>query len=316
VRTDAQTQLSGLKKICITIPAVVLLLASRISLAAPPTDGDRAKTLRAVHFDFTPVQTIAAQRCAIAVTGVRADQVKTDSDSNPDFETNGRSITVKISGAANGVLIGALAVAIDKRGYFLTAAHVVNNPPVNLIFLDGQQMRVEAARVVASSPKKSKSNIDLAILRVPVDLCDSFDWAEAPNARAKDVAFEIGSREISWTETSLTVGTALFAGGVKRIIQYPAGGCLILTDLPTREGDSGGPLFNSSGQLLGVLSGTTRRTFFRRPISVITRPDTVWVGDSIKADQQKQPPEIATPDKAEYSGETVHLIIQLLPTKI
>lgn len=315
MRTDPQTLLSGLRKLCITIPALVLLLASHISLAAPPTDADRAKTLRAVHFDFAPVQTIAAQRCAIAVTGVRADQLKTDPNSNPHFETNGCSAAVKISGAANGVLIGALAVAIDKRGYFLTAAHVANNPPINLIFFDGKQMRVEAARVVASSPKKSKSNIDLAILRVPVDLSDSFDWADVPNPRAKDVAFEIGSREISWTESSLTVGTALFAGGLKRIIQYPAGGCLILTDLPTREGDSGGPLFNSSGQLLGVLSGTTRRTFFRRPISVITRPDTTWVREAIEADQQKQS-ENATPDKAEYSGETVQLIIQLLPGKI
>ena len=64
-------------------------------------------------------------------------------------ESAAQSLTLKFKAEPNTALVAGHAVAIDRSGYFLTAAHCVDYPVNYLIFSDGQTARIAALRVVA-----------------------------------------------------------------------------------------------------------------------------------------------------------------------
>ena len=121
--------------------------------------------------------------------------------------------------------------AIDRRGYYLTAAHAVGGDP--LWVLCGVDVR--PARVVF----RGDADFDVAVLSVDRPIPDAFDWA-APDR------WPAGARVLEAGPTDPSGGLAMqdFAGRVCRV-EDAAGADgpyqTVTSSLPARHGDSGRP---------------------------------------------------------------------------
>ncbi len=142
---------------------------------------------------------------------------------------------------------------VDGDGHVMTAAHVVQTADlVEVEFVDGT--RVTAA-VVSSDPIK-----DVALLKldqVPEDAI----WVElgdSDDVRVGDEVFVIGA-PLGLSHT-LTVGhissRRLYDDSMMQGIQAET----FQTDAAINQGNSGGPLFNQRGEVIGIVSHIRSRT--------------------------------------------------------
>ena len=161
-------------------------------------------------------------------------------------------------------------VVVDDRGDILTSLHVVaGSPVVNVTFADGT---MSPAEIIASQPEK-----DIAVLRpitppaqvVPAVLGN-------PNAvQIGDEAFVVGNP--FGLTGSMSSGVI---SGLGRSFEPQGGGQalhgLIQIDAAVNPGNSGGPLLNRDGQVIGIVAAlfnpTDERVFvgigFAVPIDV------------------------------------------------
>lgn len=141
---------------------------------------------------------------------------------------NGRYL-VQIEGTERE-LAGGLAAAVTFDGYYVTASHVLeDNEPVLLLSRTPEGLLEERARVVW----RSSQGMDLALIKGP----------------PRGTCFPIA-------EATPRIGEIVLAGGATG--GDSAGRVLsvnrrrILHSAPLRRGDSGGPLINTSGEIVGV----------------------------------------------------------------
>jgi S1-C subfamily serine protease len=199
--------------------------------------------------------------------------------------TNSRVVGMK--GTVSG--FGA-AAAIDRRGYFLTAAHCVKQGPFTLLFLDQGRLQAQPARVVWRGDV-SKKEPDLAILRVSLPLRDVFDWMPAFTNGESIVAVGVS------LVRNQPMKTQCMAGKILRLAPGPEAVAprylRISHDAPLHHGDSGGPLVSSDGRLVGInctldLEPPWTR-FSIEPVSAdAERPDLEWLGRLISQDAALQ----------------------------
>jgi serine protease Do len=143
-------------------------------------------------------------------------------------------------------------VLIDATGLIMTSAHVVHSADyVQVKFVGGE---VSAANVVTSV-----AGGDVALLKVG-RVPDSAQMAKLGNSDKVKVGQEaiiIGAP--MGVEHSLSLGHV--SGKVTR--RLVAGGAalqLIQTDAAVSRGNSGGPMFNSDGEVIGIVSHILRRS--------------------------------------------------------
>lgn len=132
----------------------------------------------------------------------------------------------------------------DRDGHVVTNAHVLRDADeIAVWFLSGQRLD---AKVVGSAP-----NFDLAVLQVQGSISQpSIMVGSSENLKVGQSAFAIGSP--FGLDQSLTSGVI---SALKR--QLPTGkgrsvANIIQTDAAIHPGNSGGPLLDSSGRLIGV----------------------------------------------------------------
>jgi serine protease Do len=137
-------------------------------------------------------------------------------------------------GAGSGFLI--------QGGYIVTNNHVVDDASrMTVVFDDGREM---TATLVGTDPKT-----DLAVIKVDGgSLPPALQWGDSTTARPGDNVFAIGS--------PFGLGNTVTAG-----IVSARGRSLgqsyddyIQVDAPINQGNSGGPLFDASGRVIGVNS--------------------------------------------------------------
>lgn len=131
---------------------------------------------------------------------------------------------------------------IDTAGHIVTNNHVVENArSVTIVLESGREID---ATVVGTDPKT-----DLAVLKVNArDLPSPLKWGDSDAARPGDSIFAVGS--------PFGLGNTVTAGIVSargRAIggQYDD---FIQVDAPINRGNSGGPLFDANGEVIGVNS--------------------------------------------------------------
>jgi S1-C subfamily serine protease len=122
------------------------------------------------------------------------------------------------------------ATPLTADGYFLTAAHVIEKEaPVALNNMDARP-----ARIVKVFPKA-----DLALIKFPFTVsrfCENL----ATDVRQGDYVYSDAAKG-----TVNRDGVSIWKNGIRSIE----------CDLPSGSGQSGGPVINSSGELVGVLVG-------------------------------------------------------------
>lgn len=147
---------------------------------------------------------------------------------------------VSLPGLGSGVLISA-------DGKILTAAHVVQAADqVSVEFVDGKKVR---AQVLASYPRADIAVLQLDVPQpglVPAKLGDS------DSVQVGDDVFVIGAPY--GLSHSLTVGHVSGKHTSKDSIAGVSKVEFLQTDAAINQGNSGGPMFNMNGEVVGIVS--------------------------------------------------------------
>ncbi len=156
---------------------------------------------------------------------------------NVDPEQGGK---VALGGLGSGVLI-------DPSGLVLTAAHVVQAADsVEVEFRSGETI---PAKIVASEPQTDVAVVKLE--RLPKDAVFA-KGGDSDKVRIGDEIFVVGAP--LGISHSLSVGHV----GGRRVANTLFGGLseaeLFQTDASINKGNSGGPMFNLQGEVIGVVS--------------------------------------------------------------
>ena len=135
-------------------------------------------------------------------------------------------------------------VIVKPDGYIVTNHHVIDG--AEAIKIETPDHRVFDAKVVGSDPPS-----DLAVIKIAADKLPVLALADSDKARVGDVVLAVGNPlGIGQTVTAGIVSakgrsTGLSDGSFEDFLQ---------TDAPINQGNSGGALVNTSGQLVGINS--------------------------------------------------------------
>lgn len=139
-----------------------------------------------------------------------------------------------ISGTGSGVIIHA------QHGHILTNFHVIEGAENILVTLtDGRKLQAE---IVGIDPRA-----DLAILQIPAERLVAMRFGDSDRLRVGDFVVAIGNPySIGQTVTSGIISALHRNPGISEYENF------IQTDAPINLGNSGGPLVNLHGELIGI----------------------------------------------------------------
>lgn len=148
-----------------------------------------------------------------------------------------------IPAATEGVGTG---IVVDANGYILTNSHVVSDgsaTSVNVLFNDGD--------TVGGKVLWYDSQLDLAIVKVEKSGLTPAEFGDSDKVRVGDISVAIGNPLGLEFQKSVTQG---IISGLDRTIQTEQSNMtgLIQTDASINSGNSGGPLLNQKGQVIGI----------------------------------------------------------------
>ncbi len=164
-------------------------------------------------------------------------------------------------GIQNGMAAGS-GVIVTKDGYVLTAAHVMGDAKQEVIVILSDGKRVRAKPLGANRTR------DAAMLKI----VSGENWPYAPVGRSSDT--ELGQWVIAMGhpggyEPGRTPPVRL--GKIEVNTDGPFG---LITDCTLIGGDSGGPLFNLKGEVIGIHSSIAASTAQNRHV-----PSDVFLRD-------------------------------------
>lgn len=231
-----------------------------------------------VKIGDVPVAKYLSHRSAILV---RADKGKL-SESTPN------SGTFEFNSKAPAGIDLATATAIDPRGYFLTAAHCIEHGAPFLVFFTGGKVQMKPSRIVWRG-QPSRGEPDLALLHASASLDRYFDWASQFKDKEEVLAAGIGIDNPRNLQMQCEAGKLLRFS--ERAAPLPSI-TRLFHDVPLRFGDSGGPLTNREGRLLGInvtIEGDYHPLKFAyvERSGTALRPDLAWLQGMIGQDQAK-----------------------------
>jgi 2-alkenal reductase len=141
----------------------------------------------------------------------------------------------------------------DAAGHIVTNGHVIEDATgVEVIFADGTRL---PATIIGTDPDS-----DLAVLKIETDPASLLpvEWASSENVQIGQRAIAIGNP--FGLDGTLTVGTVSSLNRSLRslnpVFRIPE---IIQTDAAINPANSGGPLFNSDGQVIGVTNAIVPR---------------------------------------------------------
>ncbi len=197
---------------------------------------------------------------------------------------------------------GGTAVALTPDGYYLTAAHNIGKAPLLLARPGRDGWQTGSVRVVWTG-RSMQNGPDLALLKSPLPPARGTTpahWADLAAACSRPVL------AAGWgTQPRGATAPAPAAGHLRDVLDRPSGPFrpsspspswrLFTHTAPLARGDSGAPLFNERGELLGLHTGgefdrVTRafgREFLHDWISTAVAPDPAWLQSLIDVDRAR-----------------------------
>ena len=143
---------------------------------------------------------------------------------------------------------------VDSAGLVVTNSHVVDDPSgeYSVVLKDGRNFKVEKIHLDEAS--------DLAILEITARGLPKVEFGDSDSIRVGQKAIAIGNALGRFSNT-VTVGVI---SGIARELEAASGfggtkvyEDVLQTDAALNPGNSGGPLLNSAGQVVGVNVATT-----------------------------------------------------------
>ena len=152
---------------------------------------------------------------------------------------------VSISHAASRNVDGqGSGVIVDKAGYIVTNFHVVEGA-------DKVQVRLSDRRVTEATVVGADAMTDIAVLKIDLDNLIAAEWGDSDKLQVGDLVWALGSPY--GLERSLTFGivSAKSRRSGSHVSRSPYQEYL-QTDAAVNPGNSGGPLVNIEGQVVGI----------------------------------------------------------------
>ncbi len=152
-------------------------------------------------------------------------------------------------GVQNGVGTG---IIVDEKGYILTNSHVISDGKAKEIVV-----QLTDGREVSGTVLWNDKSIDLAIVKIEAVNLTAAELGNSDDVKIGAYAAAIGNPLGLAFDRSVTQGVV---SGLNRTITVKEGQSpitmdgLIQTDASINSGNSGGPLLNSAGQVIGINS--------------------------------------------------------------
>ncbi|MDR0880343.1 MAG: trypsin-like peptidase domain-containing protein [Clostridioides sp.] len=171
-----------------------------------------------------------AEKATPSVVGITTKSI----DRNNYF-----NMPTEVAGVGTGIIV-------DSNGYILTNAHVISDgqaTSVKVLFNDGTEVDGKVAWF--------DGDLDLALVKVEKPGLTPAEFGDSNQVKVGDIAIAIGNPLGLEFQKSVTQG---IISGLNRSIQTQQANMtgLIQTDASINAGNSGGPLLNSKGQVIGI----------------------------------------------------------------
>ena len=256
-RPSNRASASGLLKTAVVGLAAVAVLAACSSPDSEPTPTAVAAPAAALEPTPTPVVREILQRTvqpAANSTSMSAASMPSVADVaeavtpwvvsiTVEALTQGAFFTLSGDGAGSGFIV-------RPDGYVVTNAHLLEGATDVKVHLDNGDS-YEAAVVGYDAPS------DLAVLKIDADGLPSAVFAESDHLRVGDWVMSIGNALALKGGPTVTIG---IVSGLGRTIRTQSGDYydLIQTDAAINKGNSGGPLVDMNGHVVGINQAVLR----------------------------------------------------------
>ena len=178
---------------------------------------------------------------------------------------------------STGTSSAATGFLITEDGYLLTNAHVVKNRgDVTVILSDGRQL---PAQIIAMEEAAS----DIALLRIEATALQTVILGDSDTLRVGDPVFTIGN---PLGELSNSLSAGWLSAEPREINTGSATYTMLQTNAAINKGNSGGPLFDAAGRVVGVVTAkisaatgdnTVEGLGFALPINDVMEIVTPWL---------------------------------------
>ena len=187
--------------------------------------------------DYSNTIENVAESVMPSVVGVRTITVQTATS----FFFGGGSMSQEVEGIGTGVIVSA-------DGLILTNQHVVSDNPksITVTLLDGSEYDAEVVY--------ADEAMDLAVIKIEATGLSAAKLGNSDDISVGEITITIGNPLGLEYQRSVTAGIVSALGRNIRLEQYAYATNLIQTDAAINSGNSGGPLLNSSGEVIGINS--------------------------------------------------------------
>ena len=151
-------------------------------------------------------------------------------------------MVVRIDAAISGGGFSGSGTIIDKRGYIITNAHVINGSQnIKVTLKDGT--------ILGATVVQSDTNQDLAIIKLTTDRTD---FPVMPLGTMADVLVGENVLAAGFPGGTNLTGPATFTAGIISALRTYSDASYIQTDAAVNPGNSGGCLVTLSGKMVGI----------------------------------------------------------------
>jgi putative serine protease PepD len=191
---------------------------------------------------------LSSNGSSTAAAGDQTPTIRTiSSDASPSniYAHAKDAVTFIVSDTPEGQATGS-GFVVSKDGYIVTNDHVVDGA-TNVQVMVGTSKQQHDATVVGVDPSR-----DLALLKIEAGGLKTLSLGDSSKVGVGDNTYAIGNP--FGLDNTLTTG---IVSALNRNLQAPDGATItgaIQTDAALNPGNSGGPLLDSAGQVIGVNS--------------------------------------------------------------
>ncbi len=172
------------------------------------------------------------------------------------------------------------AFALNNKGYIITSSHMVNG--ADSVFVQNSSLERTLTEVVLNDPK-----LDIAILKiVNADVVKTWDVPFTFSQKATDIGEKVYT--LGYPRKDVIYGE----GSLSSLSGYYNDTTMYQISIPVNPGNSGGPLLNDQGNVIGVIRGKitgAEATGFAIKSNEILKSISSITVDSVKAELLSQP---------------------------